>query len=235
MPKTMSERHSDKPRFYGRRSGKKLNKGRKALVEDVLPQLRLAPDCLEGLTELSGLFDGGPQQIWMEIGFGAGEHLAGQAERHPDISFIGCEPFINGVAAFLSHRAEKNLNNVRLFDDDARLLLDCMPDCSIDRLYLLFADPWPKKRHHFRRFVNPDNLDRLARILKPGGAFIYASDHMGYVRWTLDRVTRHEAFDWPAESRQDWQRPDDWIETRYEKKARAQGIIPAYLKFIRKE
>lgn len=231
----MSERSSEKIRFYGRRSGKKLNKGRKALVDDVLPTLRLDPDRLEGLTDLSGLFDSPPAKIWMEIGFGAGEHLAGQADRHPDIGFIGCEPFMNGVAAFLSHRETLGLTNVRLFDDDARLLLDKMPEACIDRIYLLFADPWPKKRHHFRRFVNPDNLDRLARILKPGGEFIYASDHMGYVRWALARITAHPTFDWPAASKADWQRPADWIETRYEKKARGQGITPAYLKFIRKD
>ncbi len=174
------------------------------------------------------------RDVWLEVGFGAGEHLVAQAEAHPDVGFIGCEPFINGVAAALSEIATRRLDNVRIFDDDARLLLRALADESIARVFVLFSDPWPKTRHNERRFIAAGAIDALARVLKDGGELGFASDHMGYVRWTLDHLSGDGRFSWMARQPADWrQRPDDWFPTRYEAKARARGAPCVYLKFAR--
>lgn len=175
-----------------------------------------------------------PTRVWLEIGFGGGEHLAAQAQRHPDIGFIGCEPFINGVAKLLAAVRDDDLKNVRICDDDARPLLDAMDENSIERAFILFSDPWPKKRHNKRRFINPENLDRLARVLKDGAELCFASDHMDFVAWSLERLRAHPSFVWTALTAADWRLPpEDWIATRYEEKARARGEKPAYLLFTR--
>ncbi|HEC14270.1 MAG TPA: tRNA (guanosine(46)-N7)-methyltransferase TrmB [Rhodospirillales bacterium] len=221
-----SKRH----RFYGRRRGHKLRQGRRDLLEDLLPKLRL--DAKAGL---AGAFAAMPPEIWLEIGFGGGEHLAAQAESHPDIGFIGCEPFINGVAGLLVTVAEKGLTNIRIFDDDARELLNVLPENSIAKAFILFPDPWPKKRHHRRRFIGPETLDHLSRLMKDGAELRFASDHMGYASWTLEHVTRHGDFAWPVSRPADWrERPGDWVETRYEMKALAKGKACAYFRFYRR-
>jgi tRNA (guanine-N7-)-methyltransferase len=171
----------------------------------------------------------------METGFGGGEHLAWQAERNPDVGFIGCEPFVNGVASLLAHVEDRNLGNVRIHADDAREVLDALPDGCISRYFLLFPDPWPKKRHANRRFVQTATLDVIARLLKPGGEFRLGSDDQGYVRWSLMHLMRHPAFEWTAEGPADWRvRPEDWPESRYEAKAHKAGRRCAYLRFRRK-
>ncbi len=221
-------------RFYGRRHGHKLRKGRRDLLESLLPKLRLA-GAGDGEVDLAGAFPEAPREIWLEIGFGGGEHLAAQAGIHPDIGFIGCEPFINGVAGLLIPVAEKGLTNIRIFDDDARDLLDILPEDSLARVFILFPDPWPKKRHHRRRFIGPEILDRLARLMQDGAELRFASDHMDYASWTLEHVTRHGDFIWPVSRPADWRdRPRDWVETRYEAKALAKGDACAYFRFYRR-
>ena len=225
------------PRFYGRRKGHPLRARAEQLVEDLLPHVAIpdpGSDAAPGSLDPAGLFGFVPREVWLEIGFGKGEHLAGQAASNPDTGVIGCEPFINGVAGLLAEIEDRDLRNVRIYADDARHLLKALPEHSIDRLFLLFADPWPKTRHHKRRFVQQDNLDELARVLKPGAEFRFATDHMGYCRWALAHVMNHPCFEWLAENPEDWRvRPDDWQETRYEHKALGQGKRCVYLRFRR--
>ncbi len=231
-----TKRDENALRWYGRRHGKTLRPNRQKLVDELLPILRIDPheDALRG--DLADLFRARCAEVWLEIGFGAGEHLAGQATQHPDTGIIGCEPFINGVASLLTHVDSGGLENVRIFDDDARLLMDALPDRCFERIFVLFADPWPKARHHRRRIMIEANLDRFARLLKDGGELRFASDHMDYVSWALERLMHHADFDWMASSAGDWRKPpEDWVETRYEAKARAKGDLPVYLRFARKQ
>lgn len=177
---------------------------------------------------------GACQEIWLEIGFGGGEHLVWQAEHHPDIGCIGCEPFLNGVAKALAQIRDKGLENVRLFMGDARDVLDRMPDGSVSRVFVLFPDPWPKKRHRKRRLICAATLDQLSRILSPGGIVRAATDIPGQCRWILRHFAAHRDFDWTAERAADWRRrADDWPETRYEAKARAAGRPCVYLTFAK--
>lgn len=198
----------------------------------MLPDLRIDPDPAQIPTNLKALFANPVREVWLEIGFGGGEHLAEQAERHPDIGFIGCEPFINGVASLLKHIDEKALTNIRVYDDDVRHLLNLMADDSLDRLFILFPDPWPKTRHHRRRIVKPETIVEFARLLKRGGELRYASDHQGYVTWSLKYLLANPDLKWRACRPGDWQiPPEDWVETRYEQKAKAKGDAAAYLRF----
>lgn len=214
--------------LHGRRRGKPLRPTRRAIFEDRLPRVALDPaDPLAGFAPA--------EETWLEIGFGAGEHLAARLAAHPEARFIGCEPFETGVAKLLAAVPEDALARLRVLMDDARLMLAHLPEASIDRVDLLFPDPWPKTRHHKRRFVNPENLAQLARVLKDGGLFRFASDDIGYVRWTLERVGRCRELHWTARRAADWrQRPADWIETRYEAKALAAGRRCTYLDFVRR-
>jgi tRNA (guanine-N7-)-methyltransferase len=228
---TRTER-PDRPDWHGRRQGKKLRPGHKKLLQKLLPDLRvtgLNPD-----PDFAATMSTAPDQVWLEIGFGGGEHLAAQAMAHPGIGFIGAEPFVNGVAKLLSTISNENLQNVRICDDDARPLLDAMPENSVDRAFVLFSDPWPKRRHHKRRFIVRENLDRLARILKEGAELRFASDHMGFVSWSLQALLDHPSFAWSARRASDWRVPPaDWQPTRYEEKSLARGERPVYLLFNR--
>ncbi len=219
---------------FGRRRGRRLSDHKKALLTRVLPRFALPLPQESVCFDPRTVFDRSFADIWLEIGFGAGEHLAGQALKHRNIGFIGCEPYINGVAALIARIESLELDNIRIFADDARCLLPHLPDGCLGRIFLLFADPWPKLRHAHRRFIARPTLDALARLLRPGGTFSFASDHQGYVRWTLWHVSHHPAFAWQARGPQDWrQPPPDWIETRYEAKAKAAGTVCTYLEFVR--
>jgi tRNA (guanine-N7-)-methyltransferase len=218
-------------RFYGRRSGKKLRPNRTRLVEELLPKLLLCHSG-ESRNPLETANAGEWRDIWLEIGFGAGEHLAWQAAQKPDVLMIGCEPYINGVAKLLDYIDEQKLKNIRIHPDDARPLLDALPEKSLGRVFILFNDPWPKKRHWERRFVNPENLARLARVMKPGAELRLATDHPGLLEWVLQHMQACPDFVWQAESCRDWQsRPSDWPPTRYEQKA-LHGK-PVYLRYLR--
>lgn len=175
----------------------------------------------------------GDRPIWLEVGFGSGEHLVHQAQANPDVAIIGCEPFINGVATLVREIRQAQLENVSVHPDDVRDLFDVLPDACLSKAFLLYPDPWPKSRHHRRRFVTAGYLTALARVLKPGAEFRVATDIPDYVRQTLEEVPRH-GFEWRAEKAADWRRPwADWISTRYEQKALREGRTPHYLTFRR--
>ncbi len=221
-------------RFFGRRKSRPLKPRQAELMRDLLPALQLTADDAPILKTPARLFAPPAREMVLEIGFGGGEHLAHQARTHPEWGFIGCEPFINGVAKLLSAVERDNLANLRIWDADARHLLPLLGTETFARVFLLYPDPWPKKRHHKRRFVNQENLAQIRRILKPGGEFFFASDIPHYVAWTLWQVRAHGGFAWLAERARDWREPPPgWLSTRYEQKALKAGRTPAYLRFIR--
>ena len=220
--------------FFGRRRGRALRAGQRALLGELLPRVALTSPPSGRLESGTGLWAPG-QPVWLEIGFGAGEHLAAQAEHHREISLIGCEVFENGIAKLLARIERQRLDNVRVFADDARLLIAALPPSSVDRVFILFPDPWPKERHKKRRLVSGETLDRLAAIMRGGAELRLATDDPDYVSWMLERVTRHPAFEWLARRPADWrERPTDSPPTRYEEKARAAGRAPYFLRIIRR-
>ena len=230
----MTDTSAGDRRLYGRRRGRPLREGQRQLTKMLLPEVAIAlPE--DRVIEPRSLFPNQPNAVWLEIGFGGGEHLAAQAESHPEIGFIGSEIFENGVARFLTAMQRRCLSNVRVFADDARGLLDCLPAASIGRVFILFPDPWPKRRHHKRRLIAPATLDRLAEIMLPGAELRLATDDRSYLVWMLQHVLAHPDFLWLARRATDWWlRPPDWPATRYEAKARAAGRQPAFLRFIRR-
>ncbi|MBN9045007.1 MAG: tRNA (guanosine(46)-N7)-methyltransferase TrmB [Rhizobiales bacterium] len=220
--------------FFGRRHGKPLRTHQSDLFEGLLPRLKLdletpAPE------DLCSLFRAPAEAVRMEIGFGGGEHLFHETDRYSNVGFIGVEPFINGMAKMLAALDREPRENLRLYDEDATAVLDWLPDASLAGVDLFYPDPWHKRRHWKRRFVSDANLDRFARVLKPGGKFRFASDIEHYVNWTLQHCRRHDAFDWQAEGPSDWNDAyDGWPGTRYEAKAFREGRRAAYLTFIRR-
>jgi len=217
--------------FFGRRKAKPLNAAQLDAYHAVLPKLRIdiahaAPSAI------SVLFLHDPEQVDLEIGFGGGEHLLHRAAQQRHIGFIGCEPFVNGMAKAARGIEEQCLNNIRLYDCDATDLLNWLPVQSLSRIDLLYPDPWPKKRHWKRRFLNAENIVRFHRLLQNGGEFRFASDIDSYVNWGLRHLLNHGGFEWTAEKAQDWHEPwQDWISTRYEQKAIREGRTPAYFIF----
>jgi tRNA (guanine-N7-)-methyltransferase len=197
----------------------------------LLPQLEVGParslDC-------AGLFRFSPREIWLEIGFGGGEHLIAQALAHPDIGFLGAEPFINGVAKALAAIEKEKPDNIRLRVGDAGALIEALPSGAISRLFILYPDPWPKRRHNKRRFISQASIGQFARILRRGGEARFATDIDDYAGWTLRRFLDNPDFVWPARQADDWRSPwPDWRETRYEVKAKREGRRPVYLTFER--
>ena len=224
----MPERHDS---FYGRRKGKPLRPGQAEQLTRLLPVLRI-DTALPPPDPLSALFAVPVTEIILEIGFGGGERLIHEAEIAAQTGFIGCEVFEAGLAKAVTAIGKSGLANIRLHDGDARPLLDWLPAGSIARIDLFYPDPWPKRRHWKRRFVNAANLQRIARVLEPGGTFRFASDIAAYVDWTLQHVWREPALTWTAGTADDWRRPwPDWPGTRYEAKAIGEGRRPAYLTF----
>ncbi|MEZ5810456.1 MAG: tRNA (guanine(46)-N(7))-methyltransferase TrmB [Rhizobiaceae bacterium] len=219
--------------FFGRRRGKTLRANQQAALEHCLRYLALdlgAPPPVP----IAQLFEAPVESVRLEIGFGGGEHLLHRVVREPAAGFIGVEPFVNGMAKLAAAIGDGMPVNLRLHDDDATVLLDWLPEACLEGIDLLYPDPWPKKRHWKRRFVNRANLDRFARVMKRGAVFRFASDIDTYVDWTLVHCRNHPAFDWIAASADDWRKPyDDWPGTRYEAKALREGRTPAYLTFLR--
>ena len=220
--------------FYGRFKGKGLRKAQEqALAEDLQ---KLSPGAVDWdenpdrkPLDLKALFGDAP--VWLEIGFGGGEHLLHQAQLNPDIGFIGCEPYINGVAMLLGKIRAAGVTNIRIYPGDARHIFDVLPEASIERAFLLYPDPWPKKRHHRRRFVTPEHLVPMARILKPNSIFRLATDIPDYVRQALLEVPK-QGLEWLAENPKDWRIAwPDWHSTRYEEKAVRENRTPHYLTF----
>ncbi|HVX91687.1 MAG TPA: tRNA (guanosine(46)-N7)-methyltransferase TrmB [Xanthobacteraceae bacterium] len=219
--------------FFGRRKGHRLRPHQSALLEHLLPRLALDPS-VPPPADLAALFPLPVTEVRLEIGFGGGEHLASEAQAHPAIGFIGCEPFVNGMAKALALIEAHGLANLRLHQGDAVALMAWLPPASIAGVDLLYPDPWPKRRHWKRRFVQDATVEALARILRPGGAFRFASDVPDYVAWTLEHMARSQKFIWTAERADDWRRPwPGFAGTRYEAKARREGRTPCYLTFRR--
>ncbi len=236
---------NDKPKFYGRRQGRKIRKAKSGLLDRFLPQL-----ALNTATPISkDIFPFSTNSICLEIGFGNGEHIAGQALNNPQTGFIGAEVFKNGVANLLTlitgikengempeeiKLLPERVDNIRIWSDDVRILFAQIPDGFLDKVFLLFPDPWPKKRHASRRFINPENLKELARILKKGGVLRVATDHKVYKSWTLRRLHEDSNFRWTAQTSDDWRQPPaDWVETKYQRKAIREGRKPVFLDFER--
>ena len=224
-------RESDPKRslLYGRQKARPLSQRQKQLLNELLPKIELdlskAPD-----TQWAKM----PGPRWIEIGFGGGEHLAWQAEHNPEISFIGCEPFINGVGKALMLIDDAELQNIKLYANDARDVLDWLEPGCLDRAFVLYPDPWPKKRHHKRRFLGVENFNRLARVLKPGAELRIATDIADYARHILAAYQACGQFTWIAKRPDDWRvRPDDWPTTRYEQKAIREGRKSKYFIFVR--
>ena len=217
-------------RLYGRAKGHKLRVGQAVLVDELLPQVSVPA---EGPLDARTLF-GDDRPLAFEIGFGAGEHLAGQAEARPEMGFVGCEPFLNGVVGALAKIEDRELENVRLHMGDALDVLERLPDASLETLYLLHPDPWPKARHAKRRMVNHGPLDLIAAKLKPGGEFRLGTDDPTYCRWSMMIMNQRRDFEWLARTPQDFLvRPADWPETRYEAKARRKGHEVWYFRYRR--
>jgi tRNA (guanine-N7-)-methyltransferase len=209
-------------RLYGRRQGRPLRAGRRRLLDERLPDIGIAFDRARppGHLDPASLFSFRPDAVWLEIGFGGGEHLATQARAHPTVGVIGVEPFINGMASLLKEMEGGGTANVRVLMDDARPLIAALAPASISRTFILFPDPWPKKRHWKRRIVNRAVLDELARIMTPGAELRLATDDSSYADWMLGALLSHPAFEWTARGPADWRiRPPDQPQTRYEAKA----------------
>lgn len=215
-------------RFFGRRHGKALRAAQQRLLDEVLPTLAIPPG--DGPLDPTTLFTPPADALWLEIGFGGGEHLTAQAAANRRIGFIGAEAFMNGVVTALRAAETLGLDNLRIWSDDVRLLLDRLPDACLARVFVLFPDPWPKSRHHKRRLVAPPLLDALCRLMPPGAELRLATDHADYRDWMIDTLAAHPGFDGPQIS---GERPADWVPTRYEAKALAAGIPCAYLSAVR--
>lgn len=227
------DRNSRPPRgFFGRRKGHRLNAHRAAFFETLLPALAL--HLSERPDALGSLFPCPVEQIRLEIGFGGGEYLIAQARTHPQFGFIGIEPFVNGMAKALAAIAAHSLSNIRLHHGDAVDVLEWLPAASLSCVDLLYPDPWPKRRHWKRRFVQDANIAAIARVLRPGGELRFATDVADYAAWTLQHMGRSQLFEWTAERAEDWRGPwRDFAGTRYEAKAKGEGRAPCYLVFRR--
>lgn len=239
---------NERPKFFGRRKGRVIHKAKSFLLDNFLPRILINAEPKKDIAEC---FATPKQRYCLEIGFGDGDHLAALSQRMPDTGFIGVEVYRNGVAQLLSLLTGKKegrpedlsgevdicagrVDNVRVFDDDVRLLFAALPDASFDKIYLLFPDPWPKSRHAERRFINPDNLRELARLLKRGGILQVATDHPIYKRWTLETMRANGDFRWTAKTSDDWRNPpDDWADTKYQRKALREGRRPVFFEFER--
>lgn len=218
--------------FFGRRSGKRLHKGQDRLFKELLPRLTI--ELGDDVVDPVALFPDSASRV-IEIGYGGGEHLARQARQNPETGFIGCEVFSGGIAKLLEKLDAEGLGNIRLYADDALKLLQKLPDASLDGAYLLYPDPWPKTRHHKRRFISPMTLSELARTLKPGALFRFATDIEDYANWTLAHILRAPEFRFMPTSAGEWHAPyPGWEPTRYEEKARLAGrMVSFYLTFTR--
>ena len=223
---------ADRPRFYGRRRGKRLRPTPRGLIEALLPRLAIPVPAAPARLDPATLFAFVPKAVWLEVGFGGGEHLAWQALNNPEVGLIGCEVFENGVASLMGHVQKEAIANIRVFADDVRLLWPALPKPCLARVFVLFPDPWPKSRHVDRRFVHDDNLDILAELMEDNAELRIATDDPTYKAWATKTMAARRDFidttDDPAK------KPEDWPPTRYEAKARREGREPVFLCFRRK-
>jgi tRNA (guanine-N7-)-methyltransferase len=223
------------PRFHGRRRGRRLRARREELLATLLPALEISLPPDDRTLDPSVLFKHAVREIWLEIGFGNGEHLIWQAQHHRDVGLIGAEPYLNGVARLLSYLEDSDVDNIRIVPDDVRQLLCRLPAASLGRVFILFPDPWPKARHHRRRLISDAMLDQLANGMADGAELRLATDDADYMASMLRIGLAHTAFEWLARRPDDWRcRPDDWPATRYEQKNRSGGQGPIFLRFRRR-
>lgn len=222
--------------LFGRRKGKRLRPSLRGALQHDLPPIRIDPTAIAAPWQPNGAFGPNIKKIWLEIGFGGGEHLAAQALANPDTGIIGAEIFENGIASLLRQKSDADLQNIRILDSDIREFLPLIEEKSIDRVFLLYPDPWPKARHAKRRFICKNSLDQLARLMRGGAEFRIATDHTAYARWCLQQIPIHPAFHWDVLGPKSWrERPLDAIATRYEQKALREGRTPMYFSFLRKQ
>jgi tRNA (guanine-N7-)-methyltransferase len=216
--------------LYGRSRGKSLRAGQKDLLAEALPLFSIG---MEDLTE-GRAFVRTPREVWLEIGFGAGEHLIEQAKANPEVGIVGCDPFLNGIVAALAGLKREDISNVRLRRGDAQAVIETAPDAFFSRVFVLYPDPWPKRRHHKRRLIARGVIDSLARVMRPGAELRFATDIDDYAGWTLARFLASPHFRWAAAQADDWRRPwPEWRPTRYEAKARFENRGSVYLTFVR--
>ena len=219
--------------LYGRRHGRPMRQGKRHALDNILPTiaLTLPPS---GEMDPAGLFDGHVREVWLEIGAGNGDHAIWQAAKNPSVGVIAVEPFMNGVATLAAGANHHGLRNVRVLADDVRLLLPKLKPGSIDRVFILFPDPWPKRRHWRRRIICPEVLDQLAAVMAPGAELRVGTDHLSYLVWMLRVLRAHPELCWQPACADDWRlRPDDWPETRFEAKGREAGRPSTYLSLRR--
>lgn len=227
----MFNRQTNSFRTFGRAKGKPLSPAQAALMETEFPKIDFGPAVKAGENPIADI-DG---KVWLEIGFGGAEHLLWQAEQNPNVTLLGVEPFLNGVAKAVRGIVDKDLENIRLHRGDARDVLKLLPDNSLDRVFVLFPDPWHKARHNKRRIINEAFITDLHRVIKPGGTFRFGSDIIHYVDWTLTRLKKHGGFEWPATAQEQWRvRPKDWPSTRYLEKAIREGRSGYFFEFVRR-
>lgn len=225
----MFNRETNSFRTFGRAKGKPLSPAQKVLMETQFPKIDVGPAINAGENPIANISG----DIWLEIGFGGAEHLLWQAEHNPEVTILGVEPFLNGVAKAVRGVTDKGLSNIRLHRGDARDVIGLLPDNSVACVFVLFPDPWHKARHNKRRIINMEFLKELHRIIVPGGRFRFGSDIIDYVDWTLTRIKRHGGFDWPATAQEQWRvRPDDWPSTRYLEKALREGRHGHFFEFV---
>ena len=218
-------------RSFGRTGGRPLSARQQKLIEIVLPRLRIPAD-RDALSAPETLFEPAAETLWLEIGFGGGEHVSAQAKANRQTGILASEVFVEGIAKCLTDIQEMELTNVRIWDEDARALVDLLPDDCLDRVFILFPDPWPKKKHHTRRIIQPDFLDALARVMKPGARLRFATDVRSYADEALERFLAHPAFEWTARRADDWRLPPgDHVRTRYEAK-KLGDIAPVFFDFV---
>ena len=230
-PDTPDARAHGPLRSFGRIKSRALKPRQAALFDTLLPTIAV-PDPKAGPIDPLALMPGA-KEVWLEIGFGGGEHLAAQAVRHPEALMIGCEPFINGVGSALRHVEEGGLKNVRLHADDARDIMHALPDASLDRVMILFPDPWHKARHNKRRLVQDEFATEIVRLLKPGGRLRFVTDWKDYADWALEKFEKTPGLEWLAEAADDWRvAPEDHVVTRYEEK-KLGDTPPIFLEFRR--
>ena len=220
--------------FYGRRKGHRLSARKESLLREVFPKIRIDLDATNILLDPQLLFDFRPKEVWLEIGFGGGEHIAYQSQANPDIGIIGVEPFLNGLVSLVDEIQNKNIKNIRIFDKEISILLERLKPNSLSKVFLLFPDPWPKKKHLKRRILNPNFLNILNHLMLEGGEFRFSSDDASYSRLVVELASLREDFSWCPISCRDWQfRPEGSIETRYERKAIQQGRKNTYISLIK--
>jgi tRNA (guanine-N7-)-methyltransferase len=215
-------------RSFGRVKGRKLRAGQADLIENILPSIAVDIESFS----IEKLFEFPQKELWIEIGFGYGEHLVGLAMQYPEVNFIGCEPFVNGVATLLKQIDDNKIKNIRILRGDARLLIDILPAASIDRMFILFPDPWPKSRHHKKRIISEVNLQNISRVMKTNGRLDIATDHVEYGEWIAEHLVKSEGFLENKVLGVDTI-PDDWVETRYQKKAQEQGRGARFFNYIK--